>query len=225
MSLITIQNITVGYGSKILTEDLSFEVESGDYICIIGDNGSGKSTFVRTLLGLQHPVRGRIIFGEGLKHNETGYLPQQTVVQKDFPATVGEIVLSGCQGSKGLRPFYNAKEKNLARKNMERLNIYGFAKKSYRKLSGGQQQRVLLARALCASEKLLVLDEPVAGLDPQATEDMYGIIKGLNDEGMTVIMISHDIKDSLKYATHVLHMKPKAEYMTIDEYRRGEANG
>ena len=218
MSLITIRDLSLGYGNRILTEGMDMQVDSGEYVCVIGENGAGKSTFIRTLLGLQSPLKGKITFGEGLKKTQVGYLPQQTVVQRDFPATVEEIVLSGCQGSKGLRPFYNSREKEEAKRNMERMNISEFAKRSYRKLSGGQQQRVLLARALCASSRLLVLDEPVAGLDPKATEDMYALIKGLNDEGVTIIMISRDISAALTFASHILHMRSRSVFLTKEEY-------
>ncbi len=222
MSLITIRDLSLGYGNRILTEGMDMQVDSGEYVCVIGENGAGKSTFIRTLLGLQSPLKGKITFGEGLKKTQVGYLPQQTVVQRDFPATVEEIVLSGCQGSKGLRPFYNSREKEEAKRNMERMNISEFAKRSYRKLSGGQQQRVLLARALCASSRLLVLDEPVAGLDPKATEDMYALIKGLNDEGVTIIMISHDISAALTFASHILHMRSRSVFMTKEEYLKSD---
>lgn len=222
MSLITIRDLSLGYGNRILTEGMDMQVDSGEYVCVIGENGAGKSTFIRTLLGLQSPLKGKITFGEGLKKTQVGYLPQQTVVQRDFPATVEEIVLSGCQGSKGLRPFYNSREKEEAKRNMERMNISEFAKRSYRKLSGGQQQRVLLARALCASSRLLVLDEPVAGLDPKATEDMYALIKGLNDEGVTIIMISHDISAALTFASHILHMRSRSVFLTKEEYLKSD---
>ncbi len=218
MSLITIKELSLGYGTRILAEGLNMSVNSGDYICVIGENGAGKSTFIKTLLGLQQPLKGKIIFGDGLKQTDVGYLPQQTVVQRDFPATVEEIVLSGCQGKKGLKPFYGSKEKETVQKNLLRMNISEFAKRSYRKLSGGQQQRVLLARALCASSRLLVLDEPVAGLDPKASEDMYTLIKSLNDEGVTVIMISHDISAALEYAGHILHMRHDPVFMTKKDY-------
>lgn len=222
MSLITIRDLSLGYGNRILTEGMDMQVDSGEYVCVIGENGAGKSTFIRTLLGLQSPLKGKITFGEGLKKTQVGYLPQQTVVQRDFPATVEEIVLSGCQGSKGLRPFYNSREKEEAKRNMERMNISEFAKRSYRKLSGGQQQRVLLARALCASSRLLVLDEPVAGLDPKATEDMYALIKGLNDDGVTIIMISHDISAALTFASHILHMRSRSVFLTKEEYLKSD---
>ena len=190
MSLIKVDRLSVGYDGIPVEKDISFTVEQGDYLCIVGENGSGKSTLMKTLLGLLPPISGKIDFStEGI-----GYLPQQTVVQKDFPASVKEIVLSGCQGRCGLRPFYNKDEKALAEANMEKMGILQLKNRSYRELSGGQQQRVLLARALCATQKLLLLDEPVSGLDPKVTMEMYDMIRKLNDEGITIIMITHDIK-------------------------------
>lgn len=222
MALITAQNLTLGYDSRIIVEDLNFSVNAGDYLCIVGENGSGKTTLMRTMLRLQEPVRGRVLFGDGLKENEIGYLPQQTLVQKDFPASVREIVLSGCQGRCGLRPFYNAEEKALANQSMERMGISGLAGRCYRELSGGQQQRVLLARALCATRKALLLDEPVSGLDPNATAGMYGLIKELNREGITVIMVSHDVGAALRYATHVLHVGTSVFFGSKAEYLASE---
>lgn len=222
MALITAQNLTLGYDSRIIVEDLNFSVNAGDYLCIVGENGSGKTTLMRTMLRLQEPVRGRVLFGDGLKENEIGYLPQQTLVQKDFPASVKEIVLSGCQGRCGLRPFYNAEEKALANQSMERMGISGLAGRCYRELSGGQQQRVLLARALCATRKALLLDEPVSGLDPNATAGMYGLIKELNREGITVIMVSHDVGAALRYATHVLHVGTSVFFGSKSEYLASE---
>lgn len=210
MALLTCSNIALGYEGKRIVEDLNFSVNTGDYLCIVGENGSGKSTLMKTLLNLKSPMEGNIVIGDGLKQEEIGYLPQQTVVQKDFPASVREIVLSGCLNRCGIRPFYSKEEKQLAIKNMERLGISHLAKKCYRELSGGQQQRVLLARALCATRKLLLLDEPVAGLDPKAMADMYQLIESLNSkDGITVIMISHDIKAAVKYASHILHISNK----------------
>lgn len=210
MALLTCSNISLGYEGKKIVEDINFSVNTGDYLCIVGENGSGKSTLMKTLLNLKTPMEGSIVTGDGLKQEEIGYLPQQTVVQKDFPASVREIVLSGCLNRCGMRPFYSKEEKQLAVTNMERLGIRHLAKRCYRELSGGQQQRVLLARALCATRKLLLLDEPVAGLEPKAMADMYEIIKSLNSEdGITVIMISHDIKAAVKYASHILHISKK----------------
>ena len=206
MSYIEAKNLSVGYDGEVVRKDISFTVNKGDYLCIIGDNGSGKTTLMKTILGLKKPLSGEIIMGDGLKKNEIGYLPQQTVIQKDFPASVKEIVLSGCLSKCGMRPFYNKEEKALALENMKRMGIEALQDKCYRELSGGQQQRVLLARALCATEKLLLLDEPVSGLDPNVTAEMYKLIEQLNKDGVTIIMISHDIESAVKYASHILHI-------------------
>ena len=173
---------------------------------------------MKTLLNLMSPIGGSIERGDGLKQNEIGYLPQQTDVQKDFPASVKEIVLSGCQARGGFHPFYSKEDKERAKMNMERMGITDYSKRCYRELSGGQQQRVLLARALCASEKILLLDEPVAGLDPRVTQDLYQLIQKLNEEGLTIIMVSHDISAAVKYASHILHVGHHIFYGTQEEY-------
>ena len=207
MAQLTCQKLCVGYDGKFVLQDLSFQVFAGDHLCIVGENGSGKSTLMKTILGLQPPISGRILTGDGLRKNEIGYLPQQTQVQKDFPASVREIVLSGCQGRCGSRPFYNREEKKLAADAMEKMQVAPLAKRCYRTLSGGQQQRVLLARALCATQKMLLLDEPVSGLDPKVTAEMYALIQKLNyEDGITVVMISHDLNAALQYASHILHI-------------------
>ena len=211
MSQLTCENLSLGYDGKTVVSNLSFTVNAGDYLCIVGANGSGKSTLMKTILNLKAPLAGKISSGDGLTPNEIGYLPQQTVVQKDFPASVREVVLSGCLNRRGLRPFYNKAEKQMAEDNMEKLGILSIAKSCYRELSGGQQQRVLLARALCATRKILLLDEPTAGLDPQATADMYELIAALNAAGITIIMVSHDIGASIKYASHILHVNPAGD--------------
>ncbi|MBQ6647069.1 MAG: metal ABC transporter ATP-binding protein, partial [Clostridia bacterium] len=195
----------------------------GDYLCILGENGSGKTTLMRTLLHLQPPVSGQILIGDGLKANKIGYLPQQTPVQKDFPASVKEIVLSGCQGRCGLMPIYSREDRQLAQANLRRMGIESLARRCYRDLSGGQQQRVLLARALCATGKLLLLDEPATGLDPKVTGELYSLIEGLNREGVTVIMISHDIAAAARYASHILHIGPTVFFGTRDEYLKSAA--
>lgn len=223
MAFITAKSLSLGYDSEIIVRDLDFSVNRGDYLCIVGENGSGKTTLMKTLLGLKSPLSGQILTGDGLKANEIGYLPQQTVIQKDFPASVKEIVLSGCQGRCGLRPFYNKEEKKLAEENMERMGIKDLSDRCFRDLSGGQQQRVLLARALCATGKVLLLDEPVAGLDPVVTTQMYGLIKELNKEGITIIMISHDIGAALRYASHILHIGDMIYFGTRDEYLLSDA--
>lgn len=218
MAFIKAESLALGYDNGIIVKDLDFEVNAGNYLCIVGENGSGKSTLMRTLLGLQNPKGGRIILGDGLTKKEIGYLPQQTQVQKDFPASVKEIVISGCQARCGLRPFYNREEKELAGKNMERLGITELSSRSYRELSDGQQQRVLLARALCATQKLLILDEPVSGLDVKVTAELYTIIKELNRDGITIIMVSHDIAAAVKYASHILHIGDQIFFGTRDSY-------
>lgn len=219
MAQLTCQNLTVGYDGRTVLQGLNFEVNPGDYLCIVGENGSGKSTLMKTILGLQAPISGRILTGDGLRKNEIGYLPQQTQAQKDFPASVREIVLSGCQGRCGSRPFYSKEEKRLAEENIGKMGIGSLTKRCYRELSGGQQQRVLLARALCATRKMLLLDEPVSGLDPRVTAEMYGLIETLNrEEGITVMMISHDISAALKYASHILHIGDSVFFGTKADY-------
>lgn len=211
---------SLGYEGGIVAEKLNFTISKGDYLCILGENGSGKSTLIKAILGLKPQVSGEIEWCGDVKKNEVGYLPQQTVVQRDFPASVREIVRSGCLAKCGLRPFYNKKEKELAESTMKQLEIDKLAKRCYRELSGGQQQRVLLARALCASGKILLLDEPVTGLDPKAQNDLYEMIAKLNADGMTIIMVSHDIHAAVKYASHVLHIGSKKQlfYGTKEDY-------
>jgi zinc transport system ATP-binding protein len=222
MALLTLKNLSLGYDSHVIVENLNLTVNTGEYLCIVGENGSGKTTLMKTLLHLQEPVSGQILMGDGLKKNEIGYLPQQTIIQKDFPASVREVVLSGCQGRCGLRPFYNKAEKQLAEDNMSRMGISGLRNSCYRELSGGQQQRVLLARALCATRKVLLLDEPVAGLDPAVTADMYDLIESLNKEGITIIMISHDIAAAARYADHILHIGDDVFYGTKKDYEESD---
>ena len=219
MAQLTCQNLCVGYDGKSVLQDLNFEVHAGDYLCIVGENGSGKSTLMKTILGLQVPISGRILTDDGLRKNEIGYLPQQTLVQKDFPASVKEIVLSGCQGRCGSRPFYSKEEKRLAAESIRKMQIESLSGRCYRELSGGQQQRVLLARALCATRKILLLDEPVSGLDPKVTAQMYTLIESLNrQDGITVIMISHDIAAAVKYASHILHIGDTVFWGTKEAY-------
>ena len=223
MPLLQAEDLTLGYDSRVIVERLNFKVEKGDYLCIVGNNGSGKTTLMRTILGLQDPLGGKITFGDGLKHNEIGYLPQQNEVQKDFPASVEEIVLSGCQGRLGLRPFYSSADKALAKENMCKMGIEHLSKKSFFRISGGQKQRVLLARALCATRKVLLLDEPVSGLDPQGTSEMYELIDSLRKEGVTILMISHDIDAALSYASHILHIGAEVFFGTKEEYLESKA--
>ena len=225
MAILTVSDLSLGYDARVVAKDLNFTVNSGDYLCIVGENGSGKTTLMRTLLRLKAPLGGTVTLGDGLGRNEIGYLPQQTAVQKDFPASVREVVLSGCQGRCGKRPFYNRAEKQLAQTCMERMGVAALKRRCYRELSGGQQQRVLLARALCAAQKVLLLDEPVSGLDPKATAEMYELIAGLNRDGITIVMISHDIDAAVRYASHILHMGETVFFGTKEAYLENEKAG
>jgi zinc transport system ATP-binding protein len=231
VAYITCNDLTIGYDGKVIASGFSFEVAKGDYLCIVGENGTGKSTLIRTLLHLQNVVSGKIITGDGLLPHEIGYLPQQTMIQKDFPATAWEIVLSGTLSKCEKKPFYGKKEKALAEENMKKLGIWELRKKCYRNLSGGQQQRILLARALCATSKVILLDEPVTGLDPKAATEFYQLLMQFNKEGIAVIMVSHDIQ-AVKYATHILHMEKenvfygkKEEYLKNDKWKLFQSTG
>ena len=206
MALITLENVNMSYEGKKVINNLNMSVESGDYLCIVGENGSGKTTLLKGLVGLKKIDSGSISFGEGLKQREIGYLPQQTDVQRDFPASVKEVVRSGRIGTKLMKPFYNREDKKIAEDAMSKLEISDLSDKCYHELSGGQQQRVLLARAICAGEKLLILDEPVSGLDSNSAQEMYEIIRRLNNDGMTVIMISHDMNKVIESAKKILHI-------------------
>ena len=226
MAQLTCNDLTLGYENGAILSGLSFSVERGDYLTIVGENGSGKSTLMKTVLGLMKPLKGEVVRGEGLEKYEIGYLPQQSVVQRDFPASVWEVVLSGCLAKPRFFPFYTKADRARASRNIERMGLTSLVKRSYRELSGGQQQRVLLARALSATEKILLLDEPVSGLDPKVTAEMYEIIKGLNDEGITIIMISHDIHAAVRYASKILHIGKDTYFGSVKDYlatERGRA--
>ena len=208
MAQIECKDVSVKYESQEVLKDISFSIEAGDYLCIVGENGSGKSTLVKTILGLESAKTGEVIFGDNLNKNEIGYLPQQTQAQKDFPASVYEVVLSGCLNSRGMNPFYSYKDKKLANEMIKSLGIENIKKKSFRELSGGQQQRVLLARALCATKKIIILDEPITGLDPTVTREMYNLIKEINKKyQMTIIMVHHDINQAINYSDEIIAMK------------------
>ena len=224
MAQLICRNVVLGYEGKAVVQHLNFEVNQGDYLCIVGENGSGKSTLIKALLQLKKPMAGEILSGDGLEADGIGYLPQQTIVQRDFPASVQEIVRSGCLGRFGWRPFYGKAEKAVAEENMEKLGITHLAKRCYRELSGGQQQRVLLARALCATKYMLLLDEPVAGLDPVAIQEMYDLLERLNqEEKITIIMVSHDIRAALTYASHILHISEEPLFFgTKEDYLKSE---
>ena len=218
MQILKCENIHMNYDSTKAVNGVSFTVDEGDFLCIVGENGAGKSTLLKGILGLQKISEGKVEFN-GIKKSGIGYLPQKTQVQKDFPASVREIVLSGCQSRCGWRPFYNKEEKMVAQRAMEKMMIQDLADQCYRELSGGQQQRVLLARALCAAQKILLLDEPVSGLDPRVTAEMYQLIRNLNKkDGITIIMISHDIAAAVKYATHILHIGEHCFFGTKKQY-------
>ena len=222
MAYITCNHLTLGYDGREVVSDLSFLVEKGDYLCILGENGAGKSTLIKTLLCLQDRLGGEMIMGDGLNPYEIGYLPQQTMVQKDFPATVWEIVLSGTLSKCGRKFFYGKEEKRLARESMEKLGIWELRKLCFRHLSGGQKQRILLARALCATSKVLLLDEPITGLDPKVTKEFYQLTRQLNEEGISIIMVSHDIQ-AVAYASHILHIQQEASfYGTREEYETSD---
>ena len=223
MTQISVQDVTISYEKRPVINGLSFDVKAGDYLCIVGENGSGKSTLMKGILGLLPLKGGTIRYGQGIKANQIGYLPQQTIVQKDFPASVQEIVLSGCLNRMGLKPFFSASEKRRAAEKMRELGIDNLKKRSYKMLSGGQQQRVLLARALCATEKIILLDEPFSGLDPIVTAEFYQIIHNLNRQGITVLMITHDVKAAVKHASKILHLGSSEDFFgTTEEYCRSE---
>lgn len=223
MSVISCKNVYLSYENNSVINALDFEVNEGDYLCIVGENGSGKSTLVKSILGLKQTASGHLHIGESCLPGQIGYLPQQTTSQKDFPASVFEVVLSGCISAKK-GAFFSKKQKSIAIENMKKLDILDLKGKCYRELSGGQQQRVLLARALCAGKKMLLLDEPVTGLDPIVTNEFYSIINKLNSEdGVTVVMVSHDLLSAVEYATHILHLrKDNSFFGTVNEYKNSE---
>ena len=220
MALITCKDVNLGYEGEVILENINFEINSGEYLCIVGENGTGKSTLIKGLLRLKKPMSGSITMGDGLKDNEIGYLPQQTIAQKDFPASVYEVVISGRLNSLGMKPFFGHADKKDVLEKMKLMGIEHLKNKCYHDLSGGQQQRVLLARAMCATKKVILLDEPVAGLDPIVTTELYELIAKINKEmGITVIMVSHDIDAALKYATHILHLSHRQLfYGTTSDY-------
>ncbi|WP_455023069.1 metal ABC transporter ATP-binding protein [Oribacterium sinus] len=224
MSYFSLNKIGFSYEGKVVLEDIHFSVEKGDYLCIVGENGAGKSTLLKGILGLKKPNEGEIILGDGLKRQDIGYLPQQTEAQKDFPASVYEVVESGCLNKLSFFPFYRKEDKKRVEDALRFLNIENLRKSCYRELSGGQQQRVLLARALCAGSKLLILDEPVAGLDPKAQTELYDLIDRLNQElKITIIMVSHDVKEIVQRAKHILHLAHKQLFFgEAEKYRESE---
>lgn len=227
MALITLTDVTIAFEGVAAVEHVSFEINRGDYLVVVGENGSGKSTLMRAMLGLVHAKSGVIRYGDGLKRSQIGYLPQQTAAQRDFPASVEEVVLSGCVNQLGARFFYPKKLVEKAREKMALLDVLPLREKSYRTLSGGQQQRVLLARALCATDSLLILDEPVTGLDPASTQELYGLIRRLNREhGVSIVMVSHDLRGSMMDASKVLVVNRGVEFCgPVDQYRKKHSAG
>lgn len=223
MAMISCEKVCMSYDKTRAVDNVSFDVRKGDFLCIVGENGTGKSTLLKGILGLQKLNSGTITFS-GIRAGEIGYLPQRTVVQKDFPASVWEVVLSGRQ-TKGFRLFYTPEDKRMARENIALMGIEDIRNKPFNELSGGQQQRVLLARALCATQKLILLDEPTTGLDPFVTAELYSLIAHLNRKhGVTVIMVTHDIKNSIEYATKILSMEHDGDFFgTILEYMKTPA--
>ncbi len=212
-TLITCDHMDLGYENQDAVLDVTIQVNAGDYLCIVGENGSGKSTLIKGILGLLKPTGGTLTVAEELKKSGIGYLPQQTAAQRDFPAAVWEVVLSGCLKRRQNRPFYSAAERELAKLNMEKLGITDHKDQCYRELSGGQQQRVLIARALCATDKLLILDEPITGLDPSAIQDFYHLVERLNKkDGVAIVMVTHDLKNVLPYASKILHLKQRTVF-------------
>lgn len=222
MSLIELKDVTIAFEGVAAVEHVNLAVERGEYLVIVGENGSGKSTLVRAMLGLVRPKSGRVVYGDGLKKNQIGYLPQQTVVQRDFPASVGEVVLSGCVNRLGRRLAFGAGERARAEEKMRLMDVYGLREKPYRTLSGGQQQRALLARALCATDSVLLLDEPVTGLDPDAAEELYSVIRALNrDHGVAIVMVSHDLHGAMRDAGRVLVMNRGVDFVgSVEDYER-----
>lgn len=213
MALITCDDVMLGYDGETVLTDINFKIDSGDYLCIVGENGAGKSTLIKGLLKLINPMKGSIVMSDGLCVSEIGYLPQQTAIQRNFPASILEVVMSGTLNRMGMRPFYSKKEKREAYDKIKLMGLAGLEKRCYQELSGGQQQRVLLARALCATSRMILLDEPVAGLDPVVTADLYELINRINTEmKITVVMVSHDINAALKYSSHILHLSHKQLY-------------
>lgn len=226
MALMECKDVCLGYEGQIILENINFQLNGGEYLFIVGENGTGKSTLIKGLLKLKKPMVGNIVMGDGLKSKEIGYLPQQTITQKDFPASVYEVVISGRLNSLGFKPFYSRKDKMEAMDKMRLMGIENLKNKCYNDLSGGQQQRVLLARAMCATKKMILLDEPAAGLDPVVTMELYDLISRINKElGITVIMVSHDIEAMQKYATHVLHLSHRQLFFgTKQEYLESESS-
>lgn len=221
MSQIQCKNMSIGYTNKVVLRNINFEINQGEYVFILGDNGVGKTTLLKTLLGLIPPLKGDIIYDSSIKKTSIGYIPQKSKIQQEFPASVYEIVLSGCINKLKWKPFYTKKEKEKVADAMKLLNISHLAKRPYRELSGGQQQRVLLARAFCATDKILILDEPFVGLDNYSTKQLQKSLTKINKElGVTIVIVSHYIEDSLKHSNKLIVLSEDKTYCCLpSEYR------
>lgn len=206
MSLIELENVSLGYERHVVLKNLNLKISEGDFICVVGPNGSGKSTLIKGILGLIKPLKGKIKYN-GLRQNFIGYMPQETKVDANFPASVMEIVLSGTLNSIGFKPFYTKEMKELALKNLKILGIENLKNKSFADLSGGQRQKVLLARSLSATSKLLILDEPSNNLDTKSKETLYKVVKELNQNGITIIMITHDLDHDNLLGNKILSLR------------------
>ena len=220
MSQIICKNLCVGYHNKDVLHNVSFNIEEGEYIYIFGENGSGKTTLLKTILGIIKPVSGKVQFGSDIRHNMIGYLAQQSNEQRDFPATVSEIILSAFIADGFFNFTKSIFHKKIAEKAMKEMNIYDIRKKAFSILSAGQQQRVLFARALCASKKMIFIDEGETSLDAQSQQIMYDKLFQMNKAGISVVMISHQRTKALKYATHILEIKNPEEIIKIKNSRR-----
>ena len=219
------RGLRLGYGSRLLAPCPDFAVRGGDFLCIVGPNGCGKTTLLKVMAGLIDPLDGTAELAPGLARGGLGYVPQQPPAQRDFPASVREVVQSGCQSSRGWRPFYTLAERRLCARAMVRLGVASLARRCYRELSGGQRQRVLLARAICADRRLLLLDEPTNGLDPEASADLYAALRSFNADGLAVAMVTHDVAPALACATHVLRLGDGASFERIERPERTTRNG
>lgn len=224
MDLLEFKLVSFSYDGNEIIRNINFTLKKGEYMCVVGENGSGKTTLIKGILGLKKNSSGEIIMENGLTKNQIGYLSQHSAIQKDFPATVYEVVLSGRLNSLGKRPFYSKKDREIALENMKVLGVDHMIKRSFSQLSGGQKQRVLLARALCATKQLIILDEPEAGLDPIVTKDLYEVIKKINKElNISVIIVSHDVKEAIFYADKILHIhNGSGDFMPREDYLKSD---
>ncbi len=212
VNLVDCRNVRLGYASRLVASCPDFTVGAGDFLAVIGPNGSGKTTLLKTVAGLIRPLSGSMGIPAEVSRGGIGYLPQAKEVQRDFPASVTEVVESGCQTLRGMRPFYSRKERKMVLDAIDRFGIGNLAQRSFRELSGGQRQRVLLARALCAPRKLLLLDEPLTGLDPDAQTELHGLLGEVKKSGLAVMMVTHDLSPAFRLATHVLTLGDGARF-------------